>query len=105
MRPAAKRALREQLERVETSIGHLERTVESEELELHRHLEEITELEGERCALEDQLEEGDDESRNLRACAQNVLNAWLNPHKGMEGWDRLRQKMDYLAEALAKEER
>lgn len=40
-------------------------------------------------------------SRNLKATAQNVLSAWDNPSPGPEKWDRVRQKMEYLREAVA----
>lgn len=37
---------------------------------------------------------------NLEACAENVVHAWDNPSPGAEKWDRLRQKIEYLREAL-----
>lgn len=40
------------------------------------------------------------QNANLRACAANVLAAWDSPSPGTEKWDRLRQKFQYLREAL-----
>lgn len=41
-----------------------------------------------------------EEIANLRACATNVIHAWDNPSPGPEKWDRLRQKIEYLREAI-----
>ncbi len=47
-----------------------------------------------------EAEKAELEAKNLRACAQNVVNAYSNPSPGPEKWEKLRQKIEYLREAL-----
>lgn len=55
------------------------------------------ELEKARARWETEVRERD---ANLRATAQNVINAFDNPSPGPEKWDRLREKINYLREVL-----